>query len=223
MEMDTVEARVIINVVNDQDGAAEYAVRENEDGTELRVELVAGDLDINPDGVPTNPAYEWFTTDDGGTTKNAIVGITDTTSATLDIDGYTPPMGEVIGVTVSYQDPLNVADGDMTMVDVLASPIKLSQSSYTGTINEDGTLLADNAGNDIPLPQVMATADGTGHTIFYHFLVDNSLSGTDQGFIINQTTGQISTSNPTLDHETADSITLTVRVTYDSNRQYRRR
>ena len=234
MEMDTAVARVTINVLNDQDGDAEYAVRENEDGTELRVELVLGDLDINPDGVPTNPAYEWFTTDDGGTTKNAIVGITDTTSATLDIDGYTPPMGEVIGVTVSYQDPLNVADGDMTMVDVLASPIDFtdgtdSVSSYTGTINEDGTLLADNAGDDIPLPQVMASVEDApmGSEIKYGFLVDAGTGMTITsrlGFKIDEDSGAITVSStiPGTDfnydlNPPRESITLTVRATYDSN------
>ena len=234
MEMDTAVARVTINVVNDQDGDAEYEVTENEDGTELSVALVLGDLDINPDGVPTNPTYEWFTTADGGVTKNDIVGITDTTSATLDIDGYTPPMGEVIGVTVSYQDPLNVADGDMTMVDVLASPIDFTDGtdsvpSYTGTINEDGTLLADNAGNDIPLPQVMASVDDApmGSEIKYGFLVDAGTGMTITsrlGFKIDEDDGTITVSStiPGTDFNydldpPRESITLTVRATYDSN------
>ena len=234
MEMDTAVARVTINVVNDQDGDAEYEVTENEDGTELSVALVLGDLDINPDGVPTNPTYEWFTTADGGVTKNDIVGITDTTSATLDIDGYTPPMGEVIGVTVSYQDPLNVADGDMTMVDVLASPIDFtdgtdSVSSYTGTINEDGTLLADNAGDDIPLPQVMAVVEDApaASEIKYGFLVDAGTGMTITsrlGFKIDEDDGTITVSStiPGTDFNydldpPRESITLTVRATYDSN------
>ena len=234
MEMDTAVAHVILNVVNDQDGDAEYEVTENDAGTILTAELVLGDLDINPDGVPTNVQYRWFTTADGGMTKNDIVGITDTTSATLDIDGYTPPSGEIIGVTVSYRDPVDVANDDRTIIDVLASPIDFtdgtnSVSSYTGTINEDGTLLADNAGDDIPLPQVMASVEDAsmGSTIKYAFLVNAETGITTTsflGFSIDFDDGTITVSSTIPDTDfnydldpVRDSITLTVRATYDSN------
>ena len=232
MEMDTAVARVTINVVNDQDGDAEYAVTENDAGTILTVELVAGDFDINtPDGAPTNPQYRWFTTD--GMTKDYI---TNADSASFTIADHPLEAGEIYGVTVSYQDPLyDPSDpSTLTEIDVLASPIDFtdgtdSVSSYAGTINEDGTLLADNAGDDIPLPQVMASVDDApmGSEIKYGFLVDAGTGMTITsrlGFKIDEDDGTITVSStiPGTDFNydldpPRESITLTVRATYDSN------
>ena len=232
MEMDTATARVTINVVNDQDGDAEYAVTENGDGTILTVELVAGDFDINtPDGAPTNPQYRWFTTD--GMTKDYI---TNANSASFTIADHPLEAGEIYGVTVSYQDPLYDASdpSTLTIIDVLASPIDFtdgtdSVSSYTGTINEDGTLLTDNAGDDIPLPQVMASVEDApmGSEIKYGFLVDAGTGMTITsrlGFKIDEDDGTITVSStiPGTDFNydldpPRESITLTVRATYDSN------
>ena len=234
MEMDTAVARVTINVVNDQDGDAEYEVTENDAGTILTVELVAGDFDINtPDGAPTNPAYRWFTTADGGTTKDYI---TNANSASFTIADHPLEAGEIYGVTVSYQDPLYDASDPSTLteIDVLASPIDFtdgtdSVSSYAGTINEDGTLLADNAGNDIPLPQVMASVEDApaASEIKYGFLVDAGTGMTITsrlGFKIDEDSGAITVSStiPGTDFNydldpPRESITLTVRATYDSN------
>ena len=222
MEMDTAVARVIFNVVNDQDGPAEYEVTENEAGTMLTVVITGfGDLDIAPDGIPTNAEYRWFTTPDGGTTKNDIVDITDTTSATLDIDGYTPPMGETIGVTVSYQDPLNVAAGTRTEIDILASPIDFTDGtnsvlSYTGSINEDG--------NSPNLPTVTASVEDApqSSTYAYAFVTDTGTNTVHLGFTIDSD-GMITftgTAGTDLNYDTdpiRDSIMLTVRATYDSN------
>ena len=203
MEMDTAVARVTINVVNDQDGDAEYEVTENDAGTILTVELVAGDFDINtPDGAPTNPAYRWFTTD--GMTKDYI---TNADSASFTIADHPLEAGEIYGVTVSYQDPLYDASDPSTLTefDVLASPIDFtdgtdSVSSYTGTINEDGTLLADNAGDDIPLPQVMASVEDApaASEIKYGFLVDAGTGMTITsrlGFKIDEDDGTITASS----------------------------
>ena len=234
MEMDTAVARVTINVVNDQDGDAEYEVTENEAGTILTVELVAGDFDINtPDGAPTNPAYRWFTTANGGMTKDYIA---DADSASFTIADHPLEAGEIYGVTVSYQDPVDVAADPQTRteIDVLASPIDFTDGtdsvpSYTGTINEDGTLLADNAGNDIPLPQVMASVEDApaASEIKYGFLVDAGTGMTITsrlGFKIDEDDGAITVSStiPGTDFNydldpPRDSITLTVRATYDSN------
>ena len=234
MEMDTAVARVTINVVNDQDGDAEYEVTENQAGTILTVELVAGDFDINtPDGAPTNPAYRWFTTADGGMNKDYI---TNADSASFTIADHPLEAGEIYGVTVSYQDPLYDASDPSTLteIDVLASPIDFTDGtdsvpSYTGTINEDGTLLADNAGDDIPLPQVMASVEDApmGSEIKYGFLVDAGTGMTITsrlGFKIDEDSGAITVSStiPGTDFNydldpPRESITLTVRATYDSN------
>ena len=107
------------------------------------------------------------------------------------------------------------------------SPIKLADadgdpvSSYTGTINEDGTLLADNAGNDIPLPTIDASVDGEPQTrtYAYEFVTDTGTDATHLGFTISSA-GAITftgTAGTDLDYETAERHTLTVRVTYDSN------
>ena len=232
MEMDTAVARVTINVLNDQDGDAEYEVTENQAGTILTVELVAGDFDINtPDGAPTNPAYRWFTTD--GMNKDYIA---DADSASFTIADHPLEAGEIYGVTVSYEDPLYDASDPSTLTefDVLASPIDFTDGtdsvpSYTGTINEDGTLLADNAGNDIPLPQVMASVEDApaASEIKYGFLVDAGTGMTITsrlGFKIDEDDGTITVSStiPGTDFNydldpPRESITLTVRATYDSN------
>ena len=129
------------------------------------------------------------------------------------------------GVEISYTD----GQGKDEAFDVFASPIKFSQSSYTGTINEDGTLLADNAGDDIPLPQVMANVEDApmDSTIKYAFLVNAETgltTGSFSGFSIDFDDGTITASSATPDTDfnydlnpPRDSITLTVRATYDTN------
>ena len=134
------------------------------------------------------------------------------------------------GVEISYTD----GQGKDEAFDVFASPIDFtdgtdSVSSYTGTINEDGTLLADNAGDDIPLPQVVAVVEDApmGSTIKYAFLVNAETgltTGSFLGFSIDFDDGTITASSATPDTDfnydlnpVRDSITLTVRATYDTN------
>ena len=135
------------------------------------------------------------------------------------------------GVEISYTD----GQGKDEAFDVFASPIDFtdgtdSVSSYTGTINEDGTLLADNAGNDIPLPQVVAVVEDApmDSTIKYAFLVNAETgltTGSFSGFSIDFDDGTITASSTIPDtdfnYDTTpdprDSITLTVRATYDTN------
>ena len=134
------------------------------------------------------------------------------------------------GVEISYTD----GQGKDEAFDVFASPIDFtdgtdSVSSYTGTINEDGTLLADNAGDDIPLPQVVAVVEDApmGSTIKYAFLVNAETGLTTTsflGFSIDFDDGTITASSAIPDTDfnydlnpPRDSITLTVRATYDTN------
>ena len=227
MEMDTAVARVTINVLNDQDGDAEYEVTENDAGTILTVELVAGDFDINtPDGAPTNPQYRWFTTADGGMNKDYI---TDADSASFTIADHPLEAGEIYGVTVSYEDPLYDASDPSTLteIDVLASPIDFTDGtdsvpSYTGTINEDGTVVGT-------LPTVTAVVEDApaASEIKYGFLVDAGTGMTITsrlGFKIDEDSGAITVSSTIPDTDfnydldpPRESITLTVRATYDSN------
>ena len=220
---------ITISVQNVQDGPAEYDIRENQDGTMLSVALFDADpnsstFSEDPDGRVGEVSFQWFTTPDGGTTKNDITGIADTTSATLDIEGYTPPSGEIIGVTVSYQDPFNVAAGDTTEFDVLLSPIVFSDgtnpvASYAGSINEDSTAAT--------LPTIAARVDNApqASTFTYEFVTDvdaGTTNTTHLGFTIDGQ-GAITftgTASMDLDYDTdpvRDSITLRVRATYDAD------
>ena len=134
------------------------------------------------------------------------------------------------GVEISYTD----GQGKDEAFDVFASPIDFtdgtdSVSSYTGTINEDGTLLADNAGDDIPLPQVVAVVEDApmDSTIKYAFLVNAETgltTGSFSGFSIDFDDGTITASSTIPDTDfnydlnpPRESITLTVRATYDTN------
>ena len=220
---------ITISVQNVQDGPAEYDIRENQAGTMLSVALFDADpnsstFSEDPDGRVGEVSFQWFTTPDGGTTKNDITGIADTTSATLDIEGYTPPSGEIIGVTVSYQDPFNVAAGDTTEFDVLLSPIVFSDgtnpvASYAGSINEDSTAAT--------LPTIAARVDNApqASTFTYEFVTDvdaGTTNATHLGFTIDGQ-GAITftgTASTDLDYDTdpvRDSITLRVRATYDAD------
>ena len=218
-----------LRVQNVQEGPAEYDIMENQAGTMLSVALFDADptsatYSEDPDGRIGGVSFQWFTTPDGGTTKNDITGITDTTSATLDIEGYTPPSGEIIGVTVSYQDPFNVEADDRTEFDVLLSPIVFLDgtdpvASYAGSINEDSTAAT--------LPTIAARVDNApqASTFTYEFVTDvdaGTTNATHLGFTIDEQgaltfTGTASTD---LDYDTdpvRDSITLRVRATYDAD------
>ena len=133
--------------------------------------------------------------------------------------GETVDEAEGATITLTY----TVSDGDNTAatntaqpgtvsIGVVDSPIRLAGTPYTGSINEDGT--------SATLPTIDASvADAPmGHTISYEFVSGGSTSSTDQGFHITNSGGLISAvNNASFDHETTESITLTVRVTYDSN------
>ena len=218
-----------LRVQNLQEGSATYEIAENQAGTMLSVVLFDADpasatYSEDPDGRVGGVSFQWFTTPDGGTTKNDITSIADTTSATLDIEGYTPPSGEIIGVTVSYQDPLNVVAGDRTEFDVLVSPIVFLDgtdpvASYAGSINEDSTAAT--------LPTIAARVDNAPQaSIFtYEFVTDVDAGTTNTAHLGFTIDGQgaitfTGTASTDLDYDTdpvRDSITLRVRATYDAD------
>ena len=117
----------------------------SESGNTLTAELDTPDSD----GVDTaSVRYQWFTTPDGGTTKNTITGITDTTSQTLNTAGHTLPSGETYGVTVTYDD--NAGNEDETVDAILMSLIKGTSgndASLAGTANAE--YIYGDAGNDM--------------------------------------------------------------------------
>ena len=121
---------------------------------------------------PVDVRYRWFRINEDNTRTDV------STSATYAIASGDEDL--IHGVVVSYQDPLNIAAGTRTEADeVLTSPIKFSESSYTGSIREDGGLSN--------LPTIMASVDDApmGSTITYAFV------GDDQGFNIGATSGRI--------------------------------
>ena len=208
--MDTARARITFNVQNvDETGMRAYEIDAPatlEVGSVLTAQRVAGS-DEDPDGVDENSIqYVWLADD---------VVIPGATSATYTIDGD-DDLSAIYTVQVSYLDGYHAAlaandpDRMRTEIEVSTSPIKLAGAPYTGSVNEDGT--------SATLPQIMASVDGaSANQITYEFLVDGSTSVADQGFSISQTTGQISTFNPSFDYEPTPRITLTVRVFYDAD------
>ena len=85
-------------------GEAVYSISES--GNTLTADLDTAD----PNGVQAGSVrYQWFTTTDGGTTKDTIAtsganSIADTTLQSLDTAGHTLPSGAVYGVEVTYTD-----------------------------------------------------------------------------------------------------------------------
>ena len=209
-EVHTRDVQVVIDVNNvDETGMRAYEIDAPatlEVGSVLTAQRVAGS-DEDPDGVDENSIeYVWLADD---------VVIPGATSATYTIDGD-DDLSAIYTVQVSYLDGYHAAlaandpDRMRTEIEVSTSPIKLAGAPYTGSVNEDGT--------SATLPQIMASVDGaSANQITYDFLVDGSTSVADQGFSISQTTGQISTFNPSFDYETTPRITLTVRVFYDAD------
>ena len=205
-------------------GEAVYSISESGD-------TLTADLDTaDPNGVDmASVRYQWFTTTDGGTTKDTIAtsgtnSIANTTSRSLNTAGYTPPSGAVYGVTISYQDPFNVAAGDRTEFDVLLSPIFFSDgtdpvASYAGSINEDSTAAT--------LPTIAARVDNApqASTFTYEFVTDVDAGTTNTAHLGFTIDGQgaitfTGTASTDLDYDTdpvRDSITLRVRATYDAD------
>ena len=208
---DTARHRVVIDVQNVDEGDATYEITQSttalEIGTVLMAQPVSGMDD--PDGVePGSISYQWSA---DGTEIDDATGMTYTLKTGDDLNA-------IYSVEVMYLDGYNagLAAGDQvpSMAEASTSPIKLAQSSYTGSIREDGGLSN--------LPTIEASVDDAamGSAITYAFVTDADADTTNTahlGFTIGATDGVIRLVSSTLDHETADSITLTVRVTYDSN------
>ena len=130
--------------------------------------------------------------------------------------------GATIALTYTVSDGDNTAETTTAQpgsvsIGVVDSPIRLAGTPYTGTIMEDGT--------SATLPTIMASVDGaSGHRFGYEFVSGGSTTSTDQGFSIGNLGGAITftgTAGTDLDYEATpdgrDSITLTVRVTYDAD------
>ena len=208
---DTARHRVVIDVQNVDEGDATYEITQSttalEIGTVLTAQPVSGMDD--PDGVePGSISYQWSA---DGTEIDDATGMTYTLKTGDDLNA-------IYSVEVMYLDGYNagLAAGDQvpSMAEASTSPIKLAQSSYTGSIREDG--------GRSNLPTIEASVDDAamGSAITYAFVTDADADTTNTahlGFTIGATDGVIRLVSSTLDHETADSITLTVRVTYDSN------
>ena len=201
---------VTINIGNEDDGMADYLVTQS--GTELTVALVddnpnSATYSGDPDGVAGGVSYRWFTTNNNGATQTAITGITDTTSALLDISGHTLTDGHIYGVAISYTDNANMAyTGDNAII-VLNSGVRFGESNYAISIT-DG---AAPASVMIPDTSAMLTPPKTGVTIAYDFDTDGNPG---DYFSINQSTGAL-TLKAAVDYDTAadKSFTLTLKAT----------
>ena len=201
---------VTINIGNEDDGMAEYVVTQS--GTELTVALVDADPNSatyseDPDGVAGGVSYRWFTTNNNGVTQIPITGITDTTSARLDVSTHTLTDGHIYGVAISYTDNANTAyTGDNAII-VLNSGVRFGESNYAISIT-DG---AAPASVMIPDTSAMLTPPKTGVTIAYDFDTDGNPG---DYFSINPNTGAL-TLKAAVDYDTATdkSFTLTLKAT----------
>ena len=201
---------VTINIENEDDGMADYLVTQS--GTELTVALVDADPNSatysgDPDGVNGGVSYRWFTTNNNGVTQIPITGITDTTSARLDVSTHTLMDGHIYGVAISYTDNANTAyTGDNAII-VLNSGVRFGESNYAISIT-DG---AAPASVMIPDTSAMLTPPKTGVTIAYDFDTDGNPG---DYFSINQSTGAL-TLKAAVDYDMAadKSFTLTLKAT----------
>ena len=216
---DTARIRVIINVDNVQEGDAVYEITQSTptlaENTVLTARLLDGlAANDDPDGVEAGSIrYQWRADGVDITGANGM-------SYTIDNDD---DVNAVYSVEVTYLDGFNaglpLVEQIRTPVTAATASIKLTQdgsptSSYTGSINEDGT--ADN------LPTIAASVAGapSGHTITYQFLHSDgtTLPNMDESgtFTLDSGSGEIDL-NSTLNHETTPRYELSVRVTYDAD------
>ena len=201
---------VTINIGNVDDGRADYLVTQS--GTELTVALVDADPNSatysgDPDGVAGGVSYRWFTTNNNGVTQTDITGITDTTSARLDVSTHTLMDGHIYGVAISYTDNANMAyTGDNAII-VLNSGVRFGESNYAISIT-DG---AAPASVMIPDTSAMLTPPKPSVTITYDFDTDGNPG---DYFSINPNTGAL-TLKATVDYDMAadKSFTLTLKAT----------
>ena len=197
---------VQVNVANDEDnGDASYEITENQAGTELSVALVDGlDANEDPDGVHADSVtmYQWFTI--GGasdsTTKTNIG--TPTTSATLDISSHTLPIGATYGVTITYTDNHDFANGETTEFDVLYFSV------YFYNHPQDAIMVNENDADGVA-PTGLPTVQAMGGAAIDSYRIT---SGNTGGKFAISNEGVITlASGETLDYDTAPtSYTLTI-------------
>ena len=213
---------VMITVLNADEGDATYAVSGSvaEDAT-LTAMLVAGRED--PDGVDSSVdvMYRWFTKSsaDPNPTSFTDSGSGDfqwlapqSTTNTYTISGM--PVAGQYGVLVGYKD--NSVGDALSFVPVLASSLKFTESTYTGSIDEDSK-------NPTTI-DIDATLDSSADDITYAFVTDASTgttAATHKGFAIDATDGTITFTGTASTHLNFESITdnpipLTVRATHDN-------
>ena len=197
---------VQVNVANDVDnGDASYEITENQAGTELSVALVDGlDANDDPDGVHADSVtmYQWFTI--GGasdsTTKTNIG--TPTTSDTLDISSHTLPIGATYGVTITYTDNHDFANGETTEFDVLYFSV------YFYNHPQDAIMVNENDADGVA-PTGLPTVQAMGGAAIDSYRIT---SGNTGGKFAISNEGVITlASGETLDYDTdPTSYTLTI-------------
>ena len=196
---------ITVTLRNLDEGNAGYEIAElSVGGTDT---LEANRITPDPDGIVEGTLrFRWFTTPDRAATKNYLS--TDaTTSSALDITDLPILVDEIYGVTITYMDAHDVANGETTTFDVIVSPILFSEASYIGSSNEDSTAVA--------LPTVVADVGNAppASTLTYDFTPHGT---SNHLFDIDANSGVITLIGD-LDYETAPSHGLGVRATYDND------
>ena len=213
---------VTLSVNNLDEGRARYEVLGvvGKDAP-LTAMLVVGGTD--PDGIDHAVAtmYRWFRKASGDADPASFADVETASfkwlAAASTADRYTidgmPVAGAAYGVLVSYKDG-SVGD-TLTFVPALAPALEIAASSYSGSINEDGTRLS--------VLDIDATVEGAATNISYTFVTDaatGTTAATHLGFAINSA-GVISFAGPAtdIDYDTnpvTDAINLSVRAIYDN-------
>ena len=140
---DTNTATVIINVGDVQEGEAEYAISES--GDILTVALTDPDPNSmtysgDPDGVVGDVMFRWFTTIDGGMTKNYIGEAS--TSNTLDISATPEVMRDPNILTLKYltSSTTPAASGADGWYSVTGTALNTLDTVNTGAIAPDSAV-----------------------------------------------------------------------------------
>ena len=186
---DTAEARITIQVINNQEGDGTYIIEGNvAAGATLRAVV------DDPDGTQST-TYEWYSVDSAGENRQEHGG---TQEIRLDLNA---DLSRTYYVEITHIDNLS----DPHTETLKATAVEFGQNSYSVSPYE---------GTDT-LTTVSATL--TGATLTYAFLTDRTAgtTATTQGiFTIDATTGAISlVTGMALDYETTPTHALTVRAT----------
>ena len=122
---------------------AEFSLTANADNSKLFIATTRPD----PDGIRGSFQYQWYSITDSGAT-DSFIGIADTISESLDINGHALPESMAYGVTITYTD----RTGNVTTTELTTPAINVGVIGTAATESIKGGLANDpidgKGGND---------------------------------------------------------------------------